>query len=1560
MREKKSMTTPSSPPLAKNSQANPPVKKRSTAMKVASRTSPGQPKSKTPTSPNSAENERLPKAKPLTIVGIGASAGGLEAFTQFLRNLPASTGMAFVLVQHLDPKRESMLTQILSQRTKMPVNEVKDGMAVEPDHVYVIPPNTDMTISGGILTLELRPEVRGHHLPVDHFFHSLAEDQKNNAIGVILSGTASDGALGLKAIKAEDGITFAQDEKSAKYGGMPHSAVAASAVDFILPPEGIAKELVRISLHPYPPAKARALNNAGKADAPFLPNGNELGEVFAILKSTSGVDFSHYKQATPKRRILRRMALRRIQNIKDYVKYLEDNPAEGEALCQDILIHVTGFFRDPETFAALADKVFPEIIKNRGPQRPIRVWVPGCSTGEEAYSLAIALVEFLGKNATNIPIQIFATDILDGAIHKARAGRYLESIASGLSPERLERFFVRMDGGYQVSKSIREMCVFAKHDLTRDPPFSNLDLISCRNVLIYLGTELQRRVMAVFHYALRPAGFILLGKSEAIGGFPILFASVDRKYKIYSRKQSPTRSDLDLAPANHRLNKIDISLDKDDAGFDVTKEADRIILSKYAPAGVIVNDRLEIIDFRGRTGLFLEHLPGDANLGLLKMAREGIQMALRMAIQEAKKQGAPVRKEGLRVKLDGQLREVNLEAIPLKAPHPGEGCFLILFEDAAARRSGKPESRALAPAGSKVKQRQTEKERENAGVALLEQELEATRKHLQSIIEEHEAANEELRAANEEVLSGNEELQSINEELETAKEELQSTNEELMTLNDELQNRNIELDRLNSDMINLFTSADLAVIMLGNDLCLRRFTPMAEKLLNLTATDIGRSILHLRLGVNVPDLERMILEAIQTGTVQEKEIQDGEGVWYSVQIRPYRTVENKIDGAVLTWVDIHALKRSLEKVQESRDYAEAIIKTVREPFVVLDGNLKIRMANRSFYQTFQTSPEETEDHLIYEVGNRQWNIPDLKKLLEDLLRQNTSFQDFEIEHEFSAIGRKIMWLNARRIVQGDSGPQMILLAIEDVTERRRMEEEVRKSHDALELRVRERTAEVYRQAELLDLANDAIVVREMDGVITFWNEGATEMYGWGKEEALGKIMRDLLETEFPLPRDEIMTKVVQEGRWEGELTHSRKDGKEINVLSRWALQKDEEGRPTGVMLINHDITQRLKLEEQLRQAQKMEAVGTLTGGIAHDFNNMLAAIAIHADLVLRDLSGESSIRKNLESIVKAGQHGRDLVRQMLLFSRKSEKRAEVFSLSFLINETFKLLRASIPTTIQMELHLKMESDSVSADPSQIQQVIMNLCTNAAYAMRGTKGSIDISLRGITFGSTDLPEADMHPGDYLVLSVKDTGSGMDEEVKKRIFEPFFTTKPVGEGTGLGLSVVYGIVKNHKGGITVYSEPGKGSVFKVYLPKVDTGIAERAGIPEPIAMGNERILFVDDEEMIVNPVRDMLQSLGYTVTALTDSGEALKLFSENPPKFDLVITDYTMPLMTGEDLGKEMMRIRPDIPVILCTGYNDLISSEKAIAIGFRALILKPFTVREGSQLIRKVLDQEQSK
>jgi PAS domain S-box-containing protein len=518
---------------------------------------------------------------------------------------------------------------------------------------------------------------------------------------------------------------------------------------------------------------------------------------------------------------------------------------------------------------------------------------------------------------------------------------------------------------------------------------------------------------------------------------------------------------------------------------------------------------------------------------------------------------------------------------------------------------------------------------------------------------------------------------------------------------------------------------------------------------------------------------------------------------------------------------------------------------------------------------------------------------------------------------------------------------------------------VKRALDEVEEKRRRRQAEqeCARLAAAVEQASESTMMVNSRLVIEYVNPAFELINGHPGEEVIGKTYSDLLGA----PEDEGMRDAFRQGQhWKGRLSRKRKDGRVLELEVVISPVRNNSGKILNYLIMERDITQEVRLQQQLRQAQKMEAIGTLTGGIAHDFNNILATIVINSEMALFDLPGGSGVRTNLDLILKSGLRGKDLVKQMLLFSRKSEKKQEILTLTPLIKETFKLLRSSIPTTIQMELHLKTESDSVSADPSQVQQVIMNLCTNAAYAMRGTTGSIDISLQGITFGSIDLPEADMQPGDYLVLSVKDTGSGMDDEVKKRIFEPFFTTKPVGEGTGLGLSVVYGIVKTHRGGITVYSEPIKGSVFKVYLPKVDTGVAERAETPKPIPRGNERILILDDEEMIVNSVRNMLQHLGYQVTALMDNREALKLFSEKPSEFDLVITDQTMPFMTGEDLGKELMRIRPDIPVILCTGYSDLISSEKAMAKGFRGFIMKPFTVREGAELVRRVLDQRRPK
>ena len=965
------------------------------------------------------------------IVGIGASAGGLEAFSKLLEHLPVSTGMAFVLVQHLDPKHESLLSQLLAKKTKIPVGEVRDGMRVEPDRIYIIPPNTNMAILHVVLHLMPRTETRGRHMSVDYFFRSLAEDQGSRAIGVVLSGADSDGALGLQAIKAEGGITFAQDAQTAKYDGMPQSAISTGAVDFILPPEEIAQELQKFSRHPYvrPPKTTKT--------AELLPRAEDgLKKIFVLLRSAYQIDFTSYKQTTLKRRIARRMALHKLERLNDYIKYLQGNSAELAALYEDLLINVTSFFRDPETFEVLKKLVFPKIIQNRGLETPIRIWVSGCSTGEEAYSIAICWLEFIGNRAANIPVQVFATDLNDGGIDRARTGIYPENISIDVSPERLRRFFSKVEGGYQISKSIRDMCVFARQNLIKDPPFSRLDLVCCRNVMIYLESVLQRRLIPIFHYALNPTGFLMLGNSETIGVHSDLFSQVDRKHKLYAKKSAIVSPDFGFASPDRELaGRSNSQGGEGVAQFKVEKEADRIILGQYAPAGVVVKSNLEVLQFRGHTGFYLEPAPGAASFDLLKMARPGLLPELRTAIHEAQRRKLPVRKEGLRVKDNGHFREINLQVIPIQNPMSEEQYLMILFEDVPQVWDRPEPPKPSVRKGGRAKERAG-----TVQVTRLEEELVAAREYLRSEIVRHQATIDDLNSANEEIQSSNEELQSINEEMETAKEELQATNEELGTVNEELRQRNNELGLMNDDLVNLLSSINIPIVMLDRDLHIRRFTPRAEKTLSLIKTDVGRPIGDLKPRIEVANLEPLIVEVLDTLRVKEQEVQDREGRWYTLQIHPYRSAGNQIDGAVLTLIDIDEVKRG-ERDRAARDYAEAIVETVREPLIVLDGNLRVRTANRSFYRVFQVLPEETEGRLLYELGNNQWDLPELRRLLEEVLPQNNSFQDFKVEHEFTGVGKKTMWLNARRVAGKGRLAQLILLAIEEDGPRRKESED---------------------------------------------------------------------------------------------------------------------------------------------------------------------------------------------------------------------------------------------------------------------------------------------------------------------------------------------------------------------------------------------------------------------------------------------------------------------------------------------------------------------------------------
>jgi len=876
--------------MAKTKKAKPPKKLRS---EIKNNTAAIERKAQTAVARAQSPSKQT-APRPTSIVGVGASAGGLEAFDQLLAALPEDTGMAFVLVQHLAPKHESILSELLSKATRMPVIEVSDGLAVQPNQVYVIPPNADMSIVEGVLHLTpLSPE-RARRMPIDMFLRSLAEDQQGRSIGVILSGTASDGTLGIQAIKAMGGVTFAQDDESAKYNAMPRSAVAAGNVDFVLPPDLIARELGRIAkhVHIFAPDEPAELLEAGKKN-------ETLDKIYALLRNFSRVDFSYYKPGTIKRRITRRMFLRKIDSLDAYLQFLRKNRDEVENLFNDVLINVTGFFRDPEAFETLRTVAFPLMLKNKPLNSGIRVWVPGCSTGEEAYSLAIAVLEFLGDRAANIQIQIFATDISDAIIQKARAGIYPESIAMDMSAERLKRFFQKADGGYQIGKPVRDICVFAKQDISKDPPFSRLDMISCRNVMIYMGPVLQKRIVPLFHYALNPTGVLFLGSSETVGGFGDLFVAVDKKYKIYTKKTAETPVNFEFVPRYDIEAEAPKGRQEVPHRVDLQKIADQILLNRFAPASVVVNEKLEVLQFIGQTGRFLDPTPGDATLNLLRLVKGGLQLELRLAFQRIKRTGT-VRKEGVLVEIDGALRTADFEIIPVKNAGR-ERYYLVVFEDGHLTSKSPPLKEAKPDEKKPSKTKPSDVEKENTH---LKEELEATREYLQSIIEEQRTTNEELRSANEEIQSSNEELQSINEELETAKEELQSTNEELTTVNEELQNRNDELSRVNNDLNNLLSSVNIPIVMLGNDLRIRRFTPVVEKVMNLIPTDVGRPITDIKTNLRISDLRQMVTRVIDSLEIQENQVEDNNGRWYSMRIRPYRTIDNKIDGVVIVLIDL--------------------------------------------------------------------------------------------------------------------------------------------------------------------------------------------------------------------------------------------------------------------------------------------------------------------------------------------------------------------------------------------------------------------------------------------------------------------------------------------------------------------------------------------------------------------------------------------------------------------------------------------------------------------------------
>jgi two-component system CheB/CheR fusion protein len=950
-------------------------------------------------------------------VGIGASAGGLDAIKKFLSNVPEKSGMCYIIVQHMDPTHKSGLVNILSRYTTMNVLQVEDGVVAQPDRIYIIPPNKDMGMLEGKLELLEPIEPHGLRMPINYFFSSLAQDQQDKCVGIVLSGFGSDGSIGLKAIKANGGICVAQDPSTAGSDAMPTNAINTGLVDMILAPEDMPGKLIS-----YTKSSHKILKKILTPEDETL---QALSKIFILIRNRTGHDFSQYKKSTVYRRIGRRMNIHQIDNMHMYLKYLQENPHEIDLLFKEFLINVTNFFRNAEAFESLKNGVLKEIIEAKSDFDILRVWIPGCSSGEEVYSIAIIIRELLDETNKKLEVQIFGTDLDSDSIKTARSGTYSHLIQTDVSHERIQKFFNKNDNEYSIKNEIRDMVVFATHNIIKDPPFTRLDFISCRNLLIYLESDVQEKVLSNFNYALKKDGILFLGPSESIGEFIDAFSAVDKKWKIFKNMKSDSLSlnyiknhSVQYQRNSHIYWESKFGLKESipqKVNNDITELAEKKLMDIFTPPSALINDMGEILYIHGRLGNYLEPSPGKAHMNIYEMSREGIKLDLSSAIQSAITNKRKVLLEGLEAyNKDGNKHFIKLIVKPLQKPESLKGLLIVSFEESSVK-SHENNDINIDPLS-----------KESEHIKALETELKNTKEKLSVTVEEMTTSNEELKSANEELQSMNEESQSTNEELETSKEELQSINEELTTVNNELQIKIDEMSKINDDMNNLFNSTEIATVFVDNDIKIRRFTKEATKLIKLIKSDIGRPLSDIVSNLKYPRLEEDILEVIDTIISKNFELETDEGEWYQTRIMPYKTSKNVIDGAVITFTNISQRKK---QTTEALKLAETIIETARDPILILDKDIKIFSANSSFYEMYKVKPEDTLGKSFFNIGEGQWDIPKLRKLIEEILPENTIIKGYIVEENFPTIGTKKIIVNARQIYQ--QGIKMILMAMNE-------------------------------------------------------------------------------------------------------------------------------------------------------------------------------------------------------------------------------------------------------------------------------------------------------------------------------------------------------------------------------------------------------------------------------------------------------------------------------------------------------------------------------------------------
>ena len=1438
----------------------------------------------TPSSEHSALN--------CPVVGVGASAGGLEALTDLLKAMPTDCGFAIVIVHHADPHHESLMVDLLSKQTAMPVAFARNGAVVEPNHVYVIPPNSFLALLDGELRLSSPETGRAVRLPIDFFLRSLALECRERAIAIILSGTGSDGTLGVTAVKENGGMAMAQAPAEAGQDGMPRSAIATRLIDHVLRVAEMPARLIDYTRHSYTRNGAPPPSLGDCARASLL-------DVIAVLRTQSPITFEHYKEGTLLRRIERRMGLRHMEDYSQYLAFLKEHPEEIAQLHKDLLISVTSFFRDPAAFENLAENVLPDLLKRHPADRPLRAWVVGCATGEEAYSIAILLIEKLSILRKDLKLQVFASDVDEDALEIARAGVYPDSIEADISPARLERFFVKGDHTYCVVPELRETVIFAKQNLLSDPPFSKLDLISCRNVLIYLSPAPQERIISIFHFALNEGGALMLGLSETVGARTDLFQPLSRKGRIFKSIGRHRHGRIDYPASSVPVASFAGAVagpagQNRPVGWpDLSRTA---LLEHYAPAAVLTNEDFEVLYFHGATDRYLRMPPGEPRHALLALAREGLGGELSGALREARQR----RETAVRyatARREGQNFPITISVHPVTSEHAR--LLLVTFADRPA-----PVAELPASVGA-VNQ---------VALQLLQQELESTKQDLQNTIADLERSNEELKAANEEAMSMNEEFQSTNEELETSKEELQSLNEELTSLNAQLQHKIEEEREISNDLGNLLVSSDIATLFLDRNLNIKRFTRPTTKLFNLISSDVGRPFSDISRNVEDPELMKDTESVLAELTPRQREVKGKGEDWYIRRVLPYRTQENKIDGVVIIFADVSRLKIAETQAKTAKTFAENIIDTLHESVIVLDRELRIQAASASFYKAFQIDPENVPGQFIFDLDGGQWDIPRLRELLLRVIPDTVAVEDFEVEHSFPRLGHRVMLLNARRIRNSDEPDGLCLLTIEDITQRR-----------AAEQALIER--EAYLKA-VLATAPDGIMTMDERGIVKSFSPAAERLFGFTEAEIVGNnVSQHLKAGEAKIGRRR-------------EVIGLRKDGTELAL--RLSVAK-LPGQRVFVGIL-HDLTEVKRRNEEQLQAQKMEALGRLAGGIAHDFNNLLTIIIGNIERMQAGLE-ENERRALLDQNYNAAERGGSLTKRLLSFAHRSRLEPTTLYLNDCVRSMIDMLHRTIGEGIVLTPAMEPDLWYVRADPGEVDHALLNLVLNARDAMT-SGGNITIETANETFAAGGTP-ANLLPGDYVRFSVIDTGVGMTPDILKRAVDPFFTTKPPGKGTGLGLASAYGFARQSGGCLLIASEAGKGTTVSLYLPRVSGDASLRAPSADELGIplgDGELVLVVDDDDEVREVTLKRLESLGYSVIEAADGPKALERCAGEPVALALI--DIVMPGgLSGHEVADNLRKLNPGIKVLLTSGYDGADLRVKPGATKNFKVLAKPYARAE---------------